>query len=82
MNQAIIIASIGVVIFLMWITLYLSDIHEEISEIRKLLSSTPIAQKSKSSKNIGNSQNDIKEDPKGKWGDKLKEPDNYDIAKD
>jgi len=60
-NQAIVIASIGVIIFLMWIALYLSDIYEEISEIRKLLSSKPIPNNLKSSQDIGNKENSIKE---------------------
>jgi len=54
MNQAILIASIGIIFLLLWITLYLSKIHEEISKIRKLLSSTPVSNNIKSSQHIGN----------------------------
>jgi hypothetical protein len=48
----------------MWASIDLWEIHKDISELGKLLSSEPDVQKSKSSKHIGNSQNDVKEDAK------------------
>jgi len=64
MNQPTLVALIAIILFLMWISIDLWKIHDDISEIRNLLSSTPIAQKPQSSENIGNSQNNVKEDPK------------------
>jgi len=55
MNQPILVALIAIILFLMWISIDLWKIHDDISEIRNLLSSQLIAKKPKSSENIGNS---------------------------
>jgi FtsH-binding integral membrane protein len=57
MNQLIPIALIGIILFLMWISVDLWEIHKDIAKLGSLL---PSAQKSKSSKDIGNSQDDVK----------------------
>jgi hypothetical protein len=57
--QGIIVGMVGIVLFLIWITFYLSDIHEDMSEIRKLLSSAPISKKLKTSQDIGDKENSI-----------------------
>jgi hypothetical protein len=80
--QGILIALIAIILFLLWITLYVSEISDEISEIRKLLSSKFVAKKSKGSKNIGNSQYDVKKDPKCKRVNKRKKGSDYDSAED
>lgn len=64
MNQPTLVALIAIILFLMWISVDLWKIHDDISEIRNLLSSTLVTQKSKSSEDIGNSQHDVKQDPK------------------
>jgi len=64
MNQPILVALIAIILFLMWISIDLWKIHDDISEIRNLLSSTLVPQKPKSSENIRDSQNNVKEDPK------------------
>jgi hypothetical protein len=64
MNQPILVALIAIILFLLWISIDLWKIHDDISEIRNLLSSMPVAQKSKGSENIGDSQNNVKENPK------------------
>ena len=64
MNQPILVALIGIILFLMWATLDLSKIHDDVSEIRDLLSSQLVAKKSKNNKNVGNNQNNVKEDTK------------------
>jgi hypothetical protein len=62
MNQAIVIASIGIILLLYWIVRYLILIHEEVSKIRKLLASTPISTNNiKDSQNIRNQKNNVKE---------------------
>jgi hypothetical protein len=63
-NQPLLVALIAIILFLMWASIDLWEIHKDISELGKLLSSEPDVQKSKSSKHIGNSQNDVKEDAK------------------
>ena len=55
MNQPILVALIAIILFLMWVSVDLWKIHDDISEIRNLLSSQLIAKKPKSSENIGNS---------------------------
>jgi hypothetical protein len=64
MNQPTLVALIAIIFFLMWISIDLWEIYKDISELRTLLSSAPVAQESKSSKDIGNSQHDVKQDPK------------------
>jgi hypothetical protein len=64
MNQPILVALIAIIIFIMWMSIGLWEIRKDISELRTLLSSAPVAQKPKSSKDIGNSQHDVKQDPK------------------
>ena len=64
MNQGVIIGLVGIVFLLMWVALLVNSIHQEISAIRKLLSSTPtpsrtISEESKNSKDIGDTKNDI-----------------------
>ena len=63
MTQGILVALIAIILFLLWITLYVSGISEEISEIRKLLSSTSVSDELKNSKNIRDKENSIKENP-------------------
>jgi hypothetical protein len=63
LNQPTLVALIAIILFLMWLSIDLWEIHKDISEIGKMLSSAP-AQKSKSSKDIGNSQDNVQEDPK------------------
>jgi len=63
-NQGVIIGLVGIVFLLMWVALLVNSIHQEISAIRKLLSSTPtpsrtISEESKNSKDIGDTKNDI-----------------------
>jgi len=64
MNQPLLVALIAILLFLIWISIDLWKIHDDVSEIRDLLFSQPIAKKPKSSKNVGNNQNNVKEDPK------------------
>ena len=67
MNQGIIIGLVGIVFLLMWVALLVNSIHQEISAIRKLLSSTPLSpsrpipKESKNSKDIGDTKNDIED---------------------
>lgn len=58
MNQPILVALLTIILFLMWICIDLWKIHDDISEIRNLLSSL-VAQKPKNSENIRNSQNNV-----------------------
>lgn len=58
MTQGILVALIAIILFLLWITLYVSEISEEISKIRKLLSSMPVSNELKNSKSIGDKEND------------------------
>lgn len=82
MNQPLLVAPIAIIIFLMWISIDLWEIHKGTSELRDLLSSELDAQKSKSGKHIGNSQNDVKEDAEWKRVDKWEKGSDYDSAKD
>jgi len=65
MTQGIPVALAAITIFLilLWITLCVIRISKEISEIRELLSSTPISDEFKNSKDIGDKENNIKEKP-------------------
>jgi len=82
MNQPILVALIAILLFLIWISIDLWKVQDDISKIRNLLSSTPVAQKFKNGENIGNSQNNVKENPKGKWSNKRKKGSDYDVTKD
>lgn len=66
MNQPLLVALIAVILSLMWISVDLWKIHDDISEVRRPLSSTLVPQKPKSSENIRDSQNDVKEDAEWK----------------
>ena len=55
MNQPILVALIAIILFLMWISVDLWKIHDDISKIRNQLSSKPVAKKPQSNENIGNS---------------------------
>jgi hypothetical protein len=82
MNQPLLVALITIILFLMWVSIDLWEIHKDISELMRLLSSTPVAKKSKSGENIRDSQNNVKEYPKWKWVNKWKKGSDYDSAKD
>ena len=62
MSQGIIVGLVGIVFLLMWVTLLLDSIHQEILAIMKSLSSasvsTPNPKKLKDSKDIADSEND------------------------
>jgi len=82
MNQPLLVASIAIIFFLMWISIDLWKIHDDISEIKNLLSSTLVAQKPKSSENIRNSQNNVEKDPERNGVNKREKGSDYDSAKD
>ena len=60
----------------------LESLNDDISEIKNLLSPKTVAQKFKNGENIRNSQNNVKENPKGKRGNKRKKGSDYDVTKD
>lgn len=81
MTQGIIVGLIGIVFLLMWVALNLSSIHQEISAIRKLLSSGTGSNDTENSKHVGNTKTNPK-DNLPRLANKLNESTNYEITED
>jgi len=78
--EALIIGLIGIIMFLFWISLNISQAHQEISKIRKLLVSISDNNRD-DAQHIGNTKPNIKGKVQRLIREKLNKHNNYEIGK-